>query len=216
MKTIDISKNHLLIEHLLSEVRDAEKQKSMPQFRSAIERLGEILAIHASDYLAYKDSVVKTPFGEAALRVLSDQPVLYAIIRAGIGLQAGVSRIFPDAPCGFCTCSKKGDGKKVSELFLPFETSRKVIIISDPLMTTGASISSAINAIRKNGDPSLIIILNIISTPLALSTLEQVVDLDIIVLTCAIDAFTKGIKGTLPGLGDAGDLLYGKTILHHE
>ena len=200
----------------MSEIRDEERQKQMPLFRSVIERLGAILAVHASDYLNYKPSVVRTPFGESFHSVLSKQPILYAIVRAGIGLQAGVSRIFTEAPCGFCTCAKIGNGEKVSTLFQPLGTTDRVIILSDPLMTTGASVVSAISEIRKNGDPLLIIVLNIISTPLALRALEQIADLDILVITCAIDSFSIDTKGTLPGLGDAGDLLYGKAIHHHE
>ena len=66
-----------------------------------------------------------------------------------------------------------------------------------------------INAIKSNGIPSRFFILNIISTNLSIDNLSKELPDDMVLITCAIDDYTKGVRGTLPGLGDVGDLLYG-------
>lgn len=195
----------------MAQLRDADKQTDRVRFNINVERLGEILAIEAGRYLQYKKGVVHTPFGKVELNQIDPQPILYAIIRAGIQLQNGVRRFFDEASCGFCSSVKNPDGSRTTQLFQRYDVQGKVVIISDPLMTTGAAMGNAISAICANGEPSCIIVLNIITTRLSLDRLRQVKEASsLIVLTCALDDFTVGVRGTLPGLGDAGDLSFGK------
>ena len=199
-----------VVDHYMAQIRDVTRQQDKLRFNYNIERLGEILAIEAGKFLQYRKTVVTTPFGQAELNVLETQPILYAIVRAGVQLQNGVRRIFDEASCGFCTCVKNQDGTRSTQLHQSYDVNGKTVVISDPLMTTGIAMSNTIAEIRKCGKPLSIIILNVISTPLALENLKHGEDADLLtVLTCAIDDFTQGIRGTIPGLGDAGDLSFG-------
>lgn len=208
MKIINISETTPIVSHYMCQLRNVETQKNRQNFGDNVRNLGRLLSIEASKYIDYEIRHITTPFGETYMNVIEDFPVLFAIIRAGIKLQEGVSDILASSQMGFCTCPKNKDGGRDVHLFAPCDTTGKIVIISDPIMTTASSMIHTINAIKRNGQPKTIIILNLISTELAVKTLSENGLASCILITCSIDGFTKGIRGTLPGLGDAGDLIY--------
>lgn len=210
IKLINISNKNHIVNHYMAQLRNYSLQNNRNIFCENIKRLGFILGVEAANYLHYSNKNIKTPFGTAELDVLSVNPVLCAIVRAGIKLQEGVSAVFPDAECIFCTCPKTENGTRNAHLFNPINNYGNPIIISDPIMTSASSMIATIDEINKFAEPSLIIILNLISTALSLKNLEDNLTKDAIVITCAVDEYVKGVRGTIPGLGDAGDLIYGK------
>jgi len=208
MQLYNISEDNRLICHILSTLRNVYTQRNKMLFRHYVETLGIALAIEAGKSLDYNKKRITTPFSISCIEALSSNIVLFAIVRAGIKMQDGVSKVFPFAPSGFCTSVKNEKNIRVPHLFSPCETAGKVIIISEPLITSASSVLSVIDTINKNGTPNKYIILNLISTPLAIENLNRHLDKNDALYTCAIDNFSKGIKGTIPGLGDVGDLLY--------
>lgn len=210
MRVIKISTNNPIIGHYLAQLRDVERQQNIALFRRIVYKLGTFLAYESSKELDYQSKPIKTPFSDTHIDCLMDNPIMYAIIRAGIKLQEGVNAVFEDSLCGFCSCKKDNQGIRHAELYTTCDTANRIVYICDPIAASGSSIIETIRAIDVNGKPSKIIILNIITTPLAIENIQKALDDNIVVYTCAIDHFTKGIRGTLPGLGDVGDLLYGK------
>ncbi len=210
MNVINISESNPIISHFMAQLRNIYTQNDRKLFGETIRNLGRILALEACKHLDYSSVHINTPFGATDMQAINSNPVLFAIVRAGIKLQEGVSDILPESQLGFCTCPKNNTGGRDVQLFAPCEATGKTIIISDPIMTTASSMTHTIDAIVKNGKPKKIIILNLISTNLAIKNLSQDKYKNCIIITCSIDEFTKGVRGTIPGLGDAGDLIYGK------
>ena len=210
MNVIDISIENPIVNHYLAQIRDESKQKDMALFRRIVYKLGIMLALVSSKELDYHSKSINTPFCETNIDYLNDSPIIYSIIRAGIKLQEGISSIFEDSYCGFCSCIKDNQGIRHAELFTSCDTLNKIVYICDPISASGSSIIEAMKAIENNGKPSKIIILNIITTPLAINNIKSAIQIDTSIYTCAIDDFTKGIRGTFPGIGDVGDLLYGQ------
>lgn len=211
MNITNISQGIPIVQHYLAQLRDVEKQQDVELFRRIVYKLGIILAVESSKVLDYQSKIINTPFSETSIDCLTDHPIIYSIVRAGLKLQEGVASIFEGSLCGFCSCRKDSRGIRHAELFTSCDTTNKTVYICEPITTSGSSIIEAVKAIEKNGMPSKLIILNIITTPLAISNIQEAINEDTYIFTCAIDEFTKGVKGTKPGLGDAGDLLYGKS-----
>ena len=208
MKVINIANHNPIISHYMAQLRNIKTQNNRRCFGDNVRNLGRILSLEACKYLDYSPTHITTPFGETDLNTLTESPILFAIVRAGIKLQEGVSDILTDSKIGFCTCPKDCNGNRVVQLFAPCNTTNETVIVSDPIMTTGSSMIHTINAIRGNGIPQRFILLNLVSTNLAIKNLSNNIYEDCILITCSIDAFTKGIRGTIPGLGDAGNLTY--------
>lgn len=118
-------------------------------FGETIRNLGRILALEACKHLDYSSVHINTPFGATDMQAINSNPVLFAIVRAGIKLQEGVSDILPESQLGFCTCPKNNTGGRDVQLFAPCEATGKTIIISDPIMTTASSMTHTIDAIVK-------------------------------------------------------------------
>lgn len=209
MRIINISETYPIVSHYMCLLRNVKTQKNRQLFGENVRNLGRLLSIEASKFLDYETRHIITPFGETNMKMVNSFPVLFAIVRAGIKLQEGVFDILTSSQLGFCTCPKNCDGGRDVHLFAPCKTTDKIVIVSDPIMTTASSMIHTINAIKRNGQPKTIIILNLISTELAINTLSKNELEDCILITCSIDDFTQGVRGTLPGLGDAGDLIYG-------
>ena len=209
MKVINISDINPMVCHYMADLRNVETQNNRQFFGENVRNLGRILSLEASKFLEFSPTHIKTPFGETYSNTLVASPILFAIVRAGIKLQEGVSDIYTQSQIGFCTCPKNNEGSRNVQLFAPCNTIDKDVIISDPIMTTGSSMIHTIDAIKNNGKPRKIIILNLISTELAIKNLSHNGCNNCILITCSIDYFIQGVRGTIPGLGDAGDLIYG-------
>lgn len=209
MRTIDISNGNPIVEHFMAGIRDKDLQQNRLLFQSTIKRLGQLLAFEASKYLEYSEKQVITPFSKCVLQTISSELILVAIVRAGIMLQEGVQSIVQAKHSILCSCEKDRNKIRHARFSQSCEYRNSSIIISEPIMTSASSIICCINKLIEYGAPKQIIILNIISTPLAIKNIENINCPNLLLLTCAIDEFTPNVRGTIPGLGDVGDLLYG-------
>src|SRR6185295_3458586 len=104
---IDLSRTHSLVTQFLSEIRDAGIQQDRLRFRKNMERCGGILAYEISKVLPYEIKEVKTPLGIAMVEVLKEQPVLGAILRAGVILHQGMLNFFDQADSAFISAYRK-------------------------------------------------------------------------------------------------------------
>lgn len=212
MKILNLGENNSFINVCLSQLRDKEIQRDRLRFSANIEKLGCILAYEASKFLNYKKIPVHTPFHSTEGVDLEIQPLLLTIIRAGISLQNGVQKIFDKSDCAFfCGTHLHSNNPQFNYITAPC-TEGKTLVVPDPIIATGKTIQYALDNIYKFGIPQKIIILSVISTKLSITNLENILPSKTVFITCAIDDFILHQRGTIPGLGDVGDLLFGDKI----
>jgi uracil phosphoribosyltransferase len=212
---INLSKEHSLITNWIAEIRDMEIQKDRMRFRRNLQRIGEIAAYEISKVLPFKEEEVQTPLGLATTRKLLEQPVLTTILRAGLPLHDGLLNYFDHADCAFVSAYRKHDKDGSFEISLEYfsspEIENRIVIISDPMLATGASLVKTINYLREEGEPRSIHIVTAIACTVGIEHVRRNVPTATIWCGDIDDELTA--KGYIvPGLGDAGDLAFGVKI----
>jgi uracil phosphoribosyltransferase len=154
---INLSKEHSLVSNWIAEIRDTEIQMDRMRFRRNLERIGEIAAYEISKVLFFKEIETQTPLGIAVSRVLEEQPVLTTILRAGLPLHQGLLNYFDKADNAFVSAYRKHDKDGTFEISLEYlsspEIDNRIIIISDPMLATGASLVKTVQYLREEGEP---------------------------------------------------------------
>jgi uracil phosphoribosyltransferase len=139
---INLSNQHSLISNWVSELRDQEIQTDQMRFRKNLERIGEVTAYEISKQLAWEEKEITTPLGTATCKVLQSQPVLATILRAGLGMHAGLLNFFDRGENAFISAYRKHHPDGSFEISLDYlscpEIDDKVVIISDPMIATGS------------------------------------------------------------------------------
>lgn len=209
---INLSKEHSLVSNWIAEIRDTEIQKDRMRFRRNLERIGEIAAYEISKRLPYKEVETTTPMGIAVSRVLDEQPVLATILRAGLPLHQGLLNYFDKADNAFVSAYRKHDKDGSFEISLDYfsspEIDNRIVIISDPMLATGASLVKTIQYIQEEGEPKHIHIVAAIACSVGIEYVRRNIPLATIWCGDIDDELTA--KGYIvPGLGDAGDLAFG-------
>ena len=195
----------------VSEIRNVEVQNDRLRFRRNIERIGEVMAYEISKTLHYTKHVVETPLGEAEVSLPDDQLVIATILRAGIPFHQGFLNYFDDAQNAFVSAyrkySKDGSFHIKVEYISSCELTGKTLLLVDPMLATGGSASAAIDFIKARGGRK-IIFMCLIAAPEGIEVLQKAhPDVDIFI--AAKDECLNDHAYILPGLGDAGDRLYG-------
>src|SRR6185436_810149 len=141
---INLSESKSLVSQFLSEIRDAQIQNDRQRFRKNMERCGEILAYEISKVLDYEVKDVTTPLGIAKVPVLKEQPVLGAILRAGVILHQGMLNFFDHADCAFVSAYRKHNPDGSFDIALEYLSSPslhdRILILADPMLATGKSV----------------------------------------------------------------------------
>ena len=141
----------------VAELRDAEMQNDRMRFRRNLERLGEIFAYEISKTFEYQTVEITTPLGVADMKLMIDQPVLATILRAGLPLHQGMLNYFDKADNAFITAYRKYDKNEAFDIRVEYISSpditNKTLIISDPMLATGASIVKTVRGMLVNGLP---------------------------------------------------------------
>jgi uracil phosphoribosyltransferase len=212
---VNLSKEHSLVTNWIAEVRDIEVQKDRLRFRRNLERIGEVAALEISKVLPYKEVEVQTPLGVATAKVLEEQPVLTTILRAGVPLHQGLLNYFDKADCAFVSAYRKHDKDGSFEISLEYFSSpdleNRIVIISDPMLATGASLVKTIHYLREEGEPKSIHIVAAIACSVGIEHVRR--NIPSATIWCGdIDEELTAKGYIVPGLGDAGDLAYGVKI----
>ena len=212
---VNLSKEHSLVTNWIAEIRDIEIQKDRMRFRRNLERVGEIAALEISKVLPYKVVEIQTPLGVAKAKVLEEQPVLTTILRAGLPLHQGLLNYFDKADNAFVSAYRKHDKDGSFEISLEYFSSpdieNRIVIISDPMLATGASLVKTIQYLREEGEPKSIHIVAAIACSIGIEYVRRTIPSATIWCGDIDDELTA--KGYIvPGLGDAGDLAYGVKI----
>ncbi len=213
---INLSEQHSLVSNWISEIRNVDIQNDSMRFRRNLERIGEVAAYEISKKLPWKQQETTTPLGIHHSKVLSQQPVLATILRAGLPLHNGMLNYFDRADNAFVSAYRKHNNDGSFEISLEYMSSpaidNRVLIISDPMLATGASIVKTIQHMKNEGNPSKIHIVVAIACTVGINNIIRECGEDITIWCGDIDVELTAKGYIVPGLGDAGDLAYGKKI----
>lgn len=208
----DLSQQASLLHPFVAELRDSELQNDRLRFRENLERLGMIFAYEISKTFAYQTQEVETPLGVADCQLLKTQPVLATIFRAGIPLHNGMLRFFDRADNAFVSAFRKQHKDGTFEINMEYISSPNLegrpLIICDPMLATGQSMTTALEGLLEFGRPSHIHIVTVIASTDGLEHVERTFP-KATVWAAAIDEELTARSYIVPGLGDAGDLAYG-------
>ena len=200
--------DHPLVHHKLSLIRDRKTCGSL--FRALIEEVGLILATEATRALPTESVVVETPLERTGtLRLRSLDPVLVPVLRAGLGLLPSFLKLLPTAKVGHLGLYRDHDSLvpvPYYRNFPPLLEARPVFVL-DPMLATGGSASEAVRQLKTAGAVNLSLV-SILAAPEGLERLQRDHP-DLTILVGAVDRQLNEKGYILPGLGDAGDRLFG-------
>lgn len=208
----NLSDTHSLLRVWMREIRDMSVQSDRARFRRNMERIGEIAAYELSKTLRFNEVTVRTPMGEALCEGLQQQPVIATILRAGIPLHQGLMNYFDSADAAFIAAYRKHNRDGSFEIEQQYITTPdldgRTLIIADPMLATGASLTLAIEALLENGSPEQIHIVTAIACTEGIEFILRRHP-EVYIWTGDVDEELTARGYIVPGLGDAGDLSYG-------
>lgn len=217
METHIFNKQNSLFNQFIAEIRDKEIQTDPLRFRRNIERMGEILAYEISKALTYKSIDIQTPLGVSHEFVCDQKIVIATILRAGLPMHQGVLNYFDGAENAFVSAYRKYNEKGDFDVHIEYISSPslegKIVILTDPMLASGASMDLAYRALLTRGIPEHVHIASIIASEEGVEYVQKNMPSDKITLW--IGAVDKGLnekKYIIPGLGDAGDLAFGSKL----
>jgi len=204
--------DHPLISHKLTVLRD--KNTKSPTFRQLTEELVMLLAYEATRDVKTTSVEIVTPVAPTRGEVLAKpRPVVVPILRAGLGMLEGMTRLIPTAEVGFLGMVRDEVTLQASTYAnrLPEDLTGRQVYILDPMLATGGTLIAAIEYLMERGAHEITAIC-ILSSPEGVAALEKAVDakgLNVTLVTGALDEKLNEKGYIVPGLGDAGDRLYG-------
>jgi uracil phosphoribosyltransferase len=208
-----LSEKHSLLSNWIAELRDVNVQNDRMRFRRNLERIGEVAAYELSKQMPNKIAPTTTPLGIHQSKVLAEQPVLATILRAGLPLHQGMLNYFDKADNAFVSAYRKHHNDGSFEINIEYlscpDLNDRIVIVSDPMLATGASLVETIKAITKNQTPKALIIVVAIASKKGIETVEAALGKNVPIWCGDIDDTLNDHSYIIPGLGDAGDLAYG-------
>lgn len=210
----EIGKGNSLFNQFLSELRSRDIQGDSMRFRKNLERVGEIFAYEISKEMEYEEKEIITSLGVSRMNVLKSNPVMATILRAGMPMHQGLLNFFDGADSAFVSAYRKYKKNENFTIKMDYMSSPslvdRVLIVSDPMLATGGSMSASIKALIQNGVPKHIHIVCLLASEEGISVIKRNFSLyNITIWIGAIDDELTAKAYIVPGLGDAGDLAYG-------
>ena len=200
--------DHPLIKHKLSIIR--QKTTGTNEFRTIIEEISMMIGYEALKDLKLEEVPVETPLETAMCPVIAGKkPAIVPILRAGLGMVDAMLSLFPSAKVGHIGLYRDEETAQPIEYFckLPKDISERRVFLVDPMLATGGSAIDAIGQLKKRGVKD-ISFLCIIAAPEGLEKLN-VAHPDVQIYCAALDERLNEVNYILPGLGDAGDRIFG-------
>nr|XP_061806023.1 uracil phosphoribosyltransferase-like [Nerophis lumbriciformis]XP_061806083.1 uracil phosphoribosyltransferase-like [Nerophis lumbriciformis] len=202
-----IEVKHPCVQHKLALIRDSDTAHK--KFRELATEITMFVCYEALKELPLKDLAVQTPVAEAACKVIASDIVVVPILRAGIGMLDGILGLVPTARVGFVGLYRDEQTKIPVEYYkkLPGESAEAICIVIDPMLATGGSMVATLDRLKDQGATNIVVVC-IVTCPEGLAAVESAHP-DVPVYTASVDSHLDERKYIVPGLGDAGDRLFG-------
>ena len=212
---VNLSETNSIANRFIAELRDANIQKDRMRFRRNLERIAEIMAYEISKRLTYQTVEVETQLGLAKVSLPYQRIVLATIFRAGIPMHQGMLNYFDNAESAFVSAYRRNHKDGAFEIALEYISCPNlddcILIVTDPMLATGASMQLAIEELLKFGLPSQIFVVTAIVSAQGVNYIRRSVP-NASIWMGAQDEELTAKSYIVPGLGDAGDLAYGAKL----
>ncbi|MGJ5713421.1 uracil phosphoribosyltransferase [Staphylococcus auricularis] len=200
--------DHPLIQHKLSYIRD--KHTGTKEFRELVDEVGMLMAYEVTRDLELQDVEIETPVTTMTAKRLSGKKLAFVpILRAGLGMTSGILTLVPAARVGHVGLYRDPQTLEAVEYFvkLPQDIQEREIIVVDPMLATGGSAIAAIDSLKRRGAKN-IRFMCLIAAPEGVEALQKAHE-DVDIFIAALDEKLNDKAYITPGLGDAGDRLFG-------
>lgn len=200
--------NHPLIQHKLTIIRD--KNCGTKVFREVVNEIAMLMAYEVSRDMPLTDIEIETPMGKSVQKTLTGKKVaIVPILRAGIGMVDGMLELIPAAKVGHIGLYRDHDTLEPVEYFikLPADIDERQLFVVDPMLATGGSAIMAIDALKKRGGTNIKFVC-LVAAPEGVKALQDAHP-DIDIYCAGLDEKLNENGYIVPGLGDAGDRLFG-------
>ena len=199
--------NHPLVKRDLTLLRD--KRTPSHLFRSILRRTASLMAYEVTQDLRTKRISVQTPLEKTTGCIVTDSIILVPILRAGLGLVGGFVEVLPNARVGHIGLYRDEETLRPVDYYLKFPKHLKkaIVLVLDPMLATGGSAVAAVSVLKKKGAKKIRFI-SLVVAPEGVRKLTKSHP-DVPIFTCALDRQLNDKGYILPGLGDAGDRIFG-------
>ena len=200
--------DHPLIQHKISLIRD--KSTGTKDFRALVEELAMLMAYEVTRDLPLKEVEIETPVSVAKTKVISGKTIgIVPILRAGLGMVNGILSLVPAAKVGHIGLYRDPETLQPVEYYckLPTDAAERDLIILDPMLATGGSACGAIQLLKERGVSNIKLVC-LIAAPEGIEAVQKSHP-DVDVFVAAVDEKLNDHGYIVPGLGDAGDRLFG-------
>ncbi|MCD4835143.1 MAG: uracil phosphoribosyltransferase [Bacteroidales bacterium] len=212
-----LAQKNSLLNQFIAELRDKEVQKDSLRFRKNMERIGEVFAYEISKHLDYKEKEITTPLGVSKMNIPTSKIVIATILRAGLPFHNGLLNYFDTAENAFISAHRKyhKDGSftiQFEHLSSP-DIEGKILVLSDPMLASGASMEIAYKALIERGNPKHTHIVTIIASNQGVNYVKKHINMKNVTIWAGdVDDELTSKSYIVPGLGDAGDLAFGSKM----
>ena len=198
---------HTLITHKLTQLR--KKNTSTKDFRQILEELAGLMAYEISKNLPLKEIKIETPISKCSTKELSADIVLIPILRAGLGMVNGITSLIPNARVGHMGLFRNENTLEPERYYSKFPTDlqESVVMILDPMLATGGTASATLDELKRRGAKNLKLVC-IVGSPQGVEMVEKQHP-DVEIILAALDEKLDEKGYIIPGLGDAGDRIFG-------
>ena len=200
--------DHPLIQHKLAVLRDRETSKKT--FRALVDEISMLMGYEVTKDLRLEDVQIETPLERMIARKVSGKKLtLVPILRAGLGMVEGILRLMPSVRVGHIGLYREHDTLQPVDYYfkIPRESEARDFVVLDPMLATGGSAVAAVNSLKKHGATRVRFVC-IVAAPEGVQTMLDAHP-DVHIYTAALDRQLNDHGYIVPGLGDAGDRLFG-------
>lgn len=198
---------HPLIIHKLAQIR--RKETGTKDFRQNLDEIAGLMAYEITRDIPLRDIEIETPVGQCHTGEMAKEIVLVPVLRAGLGMVDGITSLIPTAKVGHIGMYRDHETLEPMEYFAKFPPNLpdSIVMILDPMLATGGSASAAISAIKSRGARTIKLVC-IVGAPEGVKRIEKDHP-DVDIFLAALDERLNDNGYIIPGLGDAGDRLFG-------
>jgi uracil phosphoribosyltransferase len=198
---------HPLLTHKLTQLR--RKETDTKGFREILGEIAGLMAFEITRDLPLRKTVIETPLAECSTFELAQEVVLIPVLRAGLGMVDGISHLIPQARIGHIGMYRDHETLQPNTYYSKFPDNlpEAVVMVLDPMLATGGSSSAAISVLKKNGAKTIKLVC-IVGAPEGIERIEKDHP-DVQIYLAGLDEKLNSNGYIVPGLGDAGDRLFG-------